>query len=104
MAKAVFLAWNIWKPRNVLVFENTKWWFEPSVHGQNSSRQSVQYQGFVFLWPLRPAGIPPSPGSLKINCDAPWTPLPVAFRGWGGIILRDSYGRVIDGRRFQISA
>ncbi|KAI8554710.1 hypothetical protein RHMOL_Rhmol05G0119400 [Rhododendron molle] len=25
-------------------------------------------------------------------------------RGWGGIILRDSYGRLIDGRRFQISA
>ncbi|KAG5545805.1 hypothetical protein RHGRI_018086 [Rhododendron griersonianum] len=46
--------------------------------------------------------IPPAAGSLKINCDASWSKGP--NRGWGGIILRDSHGNLIDGRRFRISA
>lgn len=43
----------------------------------------------------------PTGGSLKINCDA--SRYSGHSRGWGGIILRDSSGRLIDGRRFQIS-
>ncbi|KAF7128124.1 hypothetical protein RHSIM_Rhsim11G0009800 [Rhododendron simsii] len=45
---------------------------------------------------------PPATGSLKINCDASWSK--ELNKGWGGIILRDSLGNLIDGRRFRISA
>ncbi|KAF7154379.1 hypothetical protein RHSIM_Rhsim01G0155500 [Rhododendron simsii] len=46
--------------------------------------------------------IPPGAGSMKINCDASWSK--DLKRGWGGIILRDDRGHLVDGRRFRISA
>ncbi|KAF7152788.1 hypothetical protein RHSIM_Rhsim01G0063000 [Rhododendron simsii] len=46
--------------------------------------------------------IPPGVCSLKINCDASWSK--DLKRGWGGIILRDYHGHLVDGRRFRISS
>ncbi|KAI8526992.1 hypothetical protein RHMOL_Rhmol12G0042100 [Rhododendron molle] len=46
--------------------------------------------------------IPPGADSLKINCDASWSR--DLKRGWGGIILRDNRGHLVDGRRFRISS
>ncbi|KAG5541587.1 hypothetical protein RHGRI_021428 [Rhododendron griersonianum] len=44
--------------------------------------------------------IPPGAGSLKINCDGSWSR--DLKRGWGGIILRDNRGHLVDGRRSRI--
>ncbi|KAF7152185.1 hypothetical protein RHSIM_Rhsim01G0064200 [Rhododendron simsii] len=46
--------------------------------------------------------IPPRACSLKINCDASWSK--DLKRGWGGIILRDYRGHLVDGKRFRISS
>ncbi|KAI8550952.1 hypothetical protein RHMOL_Rhmol06G0146800 [Rhododendron molle] len=46
--------------------------------------------------------IPPSAGYLKINCDASWSR--DLKKGWGGIILRNDRGHLVDGRRFRISS
>ncbi|KAE9462142.1 hypothetical protein C3L33_05934, partial [Rhododendron williamsianum] len=60
----------------------------------------AEYKGGLLLstgeW------IPPAAGSLKINCGASWSKGP--NKGWGGIILRNSHGNLIDGRRFRILA
>ncbi|KAI8567516.1 hypothetical protein RHMOL_Rhmol02G0128800 [Rhododendron molle] len=46
--------------------------------------------------------IPPRVGYLKINCDASWSR--DLKKGWGGIILKNDRGHLVDGRRFRISS
>ncbi|KAF7149208.1 hypothetical protein RHSIM_Rhsim03G0017000 [Rhododendron simsii] len=110
--KAVFLCWFIWKARNDLVFQSSKQspistvtramgaWDEffsatettSSTHRLLHSSPSLHYSHWI----------PPGAGSLKINCDASWSR--DLKKGWGGIILRDNHGHLVDGRRFRISS
>ncbi|KAG5561153.1 hypothetical protein RHGRI_004238 [Rhododendron griersonianum] len=108
--KVIFLCWFIWKARNELIFHSTNQlphvvvaralgaWDEFLSATESSTNQlSRSPQPSTSLhW------IPPVAGSLKINCDASWSK--GLNRGWGGIILRDNRGNLIDGRRFKISA
>ncbi|KAF7148397.1 hypothetical protein RHSIM_Rhsim03G0084200 [Rhododendron simsii] len=64
---------------------------------------SSTHQSFYSSPPLPSSHwIPPGAGSMKINCDASWSK--DLKRGWGGIILRDYRGHLVDGRRFRILA
>ncbi|KAF7140294.1 hypothetical protein RHSIM_Rhsim06G0103400 [Rhododendron simsii] len=110
--KTVFLCWFIWKARNDLVFQSLKQspvsivaramgaWdeFISATETISSTHQSRHSSPPLpsFHW------IPPGAGSMKINCDASWSK--DLKRGWGGIILRDDRGHLVDGRRFRISA
>lgn len=109
LAKAIFLAWYIPKARNELVFQSVS--SSPCV---TVTRALGAWDEFVSAKeclssgrqghpppPSFPRWTPPTGGSLKINCDASW--YSGHSRGWGGIILRDSRGRLIDGRRFRNS-
>ncbi|KAF7121048.1 hypothetical protein RHSIM_Rhsim13G0004500 [Rhododendron simsii] len=111
-SKTVFLCWFIWKARNDLVFQSLKQspvsivaramgaWDEfisatETISSTHQSRHSSPPLPSLH-W------IPPAAGSMKINCDASWSK--DLKRGWGGIILRDDRGHLVDGRRFRISA
>ncbi|XP_058208130.1 uncharacterized protein LOC131321141 [Rhododendron vialii] len=111
-AKAVFLCWFIWKARNDLVFQSLKQspistiaramgaWdeFISATETTCSTHQSLHSSLPLPSSHWIPLGV----GSLKINCDASWSR--DLKRGWGGIILRDNRGHLVDGRRFRISS
>lgn len=111
LAKAIFLAWYIQKARNELVFQSVSSspyvtvtralgaWdeFVSAKECLSSGRQGHPPPPSLTI----PRWTPPTGWSLKINCDASW--YSGHSRGWGGIILRDSRGRLIDGRRFRNS-
>ncbi|KAF7153144.1 hypothetical protein RHSIM_Rhsim01G0167200 [Rhododendron simsii] len=81
-------------------------WLGLWVRGVNS-RLPKKLSRFMLLPPtghpkLPKFGQPPPPDMLKINYDASW--IDSAQKSWGGIILRNSRGCLLDGRRFCISA
>ncbi|XP_058185931.1 uncharacterized protein LOC131303156 [Rhododendron vialii] len=103
LAKAIFIAWYIWIARKEMVFQDK---IGPP-HGTmaralgawgefKAAKEAVQ----IHVPPSdRPPPAPklwaaPPPGTLKINCDASWTE--AAQKGWGGIILRNSRGCLLD--------
>ncbi|KAG5556480.1 hypothetical protein RHGRI_006924 [Rhododendron griersonianum] len=111
-AKAIFLCWFIWKARNDLVFQSLKqspfstvaralgaWDEFVSATETTSSTHQSPPSSLPLPSSVR---IPPGAGSLKINCDASWSR--DLKRGWGGIILRDNCGHLVNGRRFRISS
>lgn len=104
-----FHCWFIWKSRCALLFENVNQDPLAIAHGaMRSYTESLEAQecGSIQLshlhTPMNDRWIPPAAGTLQINVDAFFHAQ--SEKASVGIICRDSFGSLKDGRALSIHA